>query len=103
MSVTACWQHGSAVQMLTSLQANAALKAYVAVRSKRLKSTLKVVTQYLMAGAKLRNCTIPLHIQSLAGQAPWLLVTASMLCAKVRRGVYMCLRVWLYCIYEEHT
>ena len=30
--------------------------AYVAVRSKRLKSTLKVVTQYLMAGAKLKNC-----------------------------------------------
>ena len=29
---------------------------YVAVRSKRLKSTLKVVTQYLMAGEKLRNC-----------------------------------------------
>lgn len=32
------------------------LTTHVAVRSKRLKSTLKVVTQYLMAGEKLRNC-----------------------------------------------
>lgn len=32
------------------------MTTHVAVRSKRLKSTLKVVTQYLMAGEKLRNC-----------------------------------------------
>ena len=31
-------------------------ETYVAVSSRRLKSTLKVVTQYLMAGEKLRNC-----------------------------------------------
>ena len=32
------------------------MTTHVAVRSRRLKSTLKVVTQYLMAGEKLRNC-----------------------------------------------
>ena len=32
------------------------MTTHVAVKSKRLKSTLKVVTQYLMAGEKLRNC-----------------------------------------------
>ena len=38
--------------------------AYVAVRSKRLKSTLKVVTQYLMAGAKLKNCIGSINAES---------------------------------------
>ena len=37
----------------------AVVTTHVAVRSKRLKSTLKVVTQYLMAGEKLRNCKQP--------------------------------------------
>lgn len=37
-------------------------KEYVAVSSKRLKSTLKVVTQYLMAGEKLRKCVAMLHM-----------------------------------------
>lgn len=35
---------------------------YVAVSSRRLKSTLKVVTQYLMAGEKLRKCVAMLHM-----------------------------------------
>ena len=45
----------------------------MAVRSKRLKSTLNVVTQYLMAGAKLKNCMIPSHTQSSAVHFLWLL------------------------------
>ena len=32
------------------------MTTHVAVRSRRLKSTLKVVTQCLMAEEKLRNC-----------------------------------------------
>lgn len=77
MSVTAYWQHGSAAADGDTSAGSIALEAYVAVRSKRLKSTLKVVTQYLMAGAKLRNCMMRLHTQRLAGRVLLLLVTTS--------------------------
>ena len=74
------------------MEGKGAAGAYVAVRSKRLKSTLNVVTQYLMAGAKLKNCMVPPQTQRYEVRFLLLLATTQEILCQSQK-------VWAVCAY----